>query len=266
MTDRTKNASALLFIAGIWICAVGSDARASGIAWRSGVESASAESAKDGKPMLVAITASWCHYCHRMFEDTFTNDQVVKTVNGCFIPVQVDADANRDFVRRAGVNGFPTTLILSPKLELIKKFSGYVGSESFLGSIKEICARRRSSQTQATTKPDSEQKPTIAYGGYCLVSMLDSQELRMGLAEYAVSYQGSTFQFASPARRDQFIASPTRYFPALDGRDAVTQGDKVGTVAGRPEFALIYRDRLWFCADESGRQQFLANPTKYGGP
>lgn len=69
---------------------------------------------EEGKPMLVFFTAEWCHFCHQMAQDAFTNEQVVN-LSRRFVCILVDADAEPDVCREFRVQGFPTVQFLSPR-------------------------------------------------------------------------------------------------------------------------------------------------------
>jgi thiol-disulfide isomerase/thioredoxin len=73
-----------------------------------------AVSAREGKPMLLFFTASWCEYCRQMANEAFTNPQVVN-LSANFVCVLIDADAEPDVCRQFQVTGYPTIQFLSPR-------------------------------------------------------------------------------------------------------------------------------------------------------
>jgi thiol:disulfide interchange protein len=64
-------------------------------------------------PVMLFFTAEWCHFCHQMAEDAFTNPQVVG-LSDRFVCVLVDADAEPEVCKRFRVQGFPTVQFLTP--------------------------------------------------------------------------------------------------------------------------------------------------------
>jgi thiol:disulfide interchange protein len=68
----------------------------------------------DHKPMLVFFTAEWCHFCHQMADEAFSNPQVV-TLAQQFVCVLVDADAEPEVCRQFRVQAFPTVQFMSPR-------------------------------------------------------------------------------------------------------------------------------------------------------
>jgi len=65
------------------------------------------------KLVLLDPSAVWCHWCHVMDETTYSDPQIVKTINKDFVPVQVDIDKRPDISERYNRGGFPTTAFLS---------------------------------------------------------------------------------------------------------------------------------------------------------
>jgi thiol:disulfide interchange protein len=76
-----------------------------------------------GKPMLVFFTATWCHYCHAMADDAFTQDAVVNRADQ-FVCVLVDADAEPDVCRQFRVRGYPTVQFLSAQGAPLNRVTG----------------------------------------------------------------------------------------------------------------------------------------------
>ena len=74
---------------------------------------------EEGKPVLLAITATWCHWCHVMDQTSYSDPGVIGLVNSGFIPVRVDADQRPDIARRYNQGGLPSVAILDPRGELI---------------------------------------------------------------------------------------------------------------------------------------------------
>ena len=54
--------------------------RAHLIAWRPWGEDAFAESERSGKPVLLAISAVWCHWCHVMDETAYSDPAIIAEI------------------------------------------------------------------------------------------------------------------------------------------------------------------------------------------
>src|SRR5712692_4081677 len=72
-----------------------------------------------GKPILLDITGSWCHWCHVMDSTSYSDPAVIDLVNKNFIPVRVDTDKRPDVNRRYNMGGWPTTAFLNNEGRII---------------------------------------------------------------------------------------------------------------------------------------------------
>ena len=93
--------------------------RAHEIAWRPWGDEAFAEAAAAGKPVLLAISAVWCHWCHVMDETSYSDGEVIRAINERYVPVRVDNDERPDVNRRYNLGGWPTTAFLTPGGEIL---------------------------------------------------------------------------------------------------------------------------------------------------
>ncbi len=93
--------------------------RASEIKWRSWGDAAFAEARAQNKPVLLAISAVWCHWCHVMDETSYSDPEVIRLINDRYVPVRVDNDQRPDVNRRYNMGGWPTTVFLTPDGEII---------------------------------------------------------------------------------------------------------------------------------------------------
>jgi len=73
----------------------------------------------EDKPILLNIGATWCHWCHVMDQTTYSDPEVVETIQEQFIPVRVDTDARPDINGRYNRGGWPTTAFLTPEGDLM---------------------------------------------------------------------------------------------------------------------------------------------------
>lgn len=93
--------------------------RAHEINWREWGEDAFAEAKAAGKPVLLSLSAVWCHWCHVMDETSYSDPGVIAYINQHFIPVRVDNDQRPDVNARYNMGGWPTTAFLSPDGEIL---------------------------------------------------------------------------------------------------------------------------------------------------
>lgn len=88
--------------------------RAAEIAWMPWGADAFARATREDKPILLSISAVWCHWCHVMDETSYSDEGVIATINDRFVPVRVDNDKRPDVNVRYNMGGWPTTAFLAP--------------------------------------------------------------------------------------------------------------------------------------------------------
>lgn len=122
---------------GTYYKTTGAEAPASAVAWRTGFDAALAESAKNGKPVLVDFTASWCPPCQTMKHDVWPDAKVASAVNEGYVPVLVDVDnpKNADVAQKYGVRGIPTILVLDARGQVLRTGS-YMSRSAMLDFLK----------------------------------------------------------------------------------------------------------------------------------
>ena len=79
----------------------------------------------EDKPILLSISAAWCHWCHEMDETTYSDPDVQSLLAASFLAVRVDNDHRPDINARYNVGGWPTTAFLTPH-------GGLIGGATFL--------------------------------------------------------------------------------------------------------------------------------------
>ena len=89
------------------------------IDWLPWSTDAFARAAREGKPVLLSITAAWCHACHEMDRTTYADPEVASLVRDHFVAVRVDTDRRPDINERYNLGGWPTTAFLTADGDLI---------------------------------------------------------------------------------------------------------------------------------------------------
>jgi hypothetical protein len=93
--------------------------RAAEIEWRPWGEAAFAEARRRGRPVLLSLSAVWCHWCHVMDETSYSDPRIIASANRDYVPVRVDNDRDPDVNRRYNMGGWPTTAFLTAGGEVI---------------------------------------------------------------------------------------------------------------------------------------------------
>jgi uncharacterized protein YyaL (SSP411 family) len=104
--------------------------RAHEIHWRGWGAAAFADAVAANKPVLLNLTAVWCHWCHLMDETTYSDPALIELINQNMVAIRVDADQNPHVQDRYIAGGWPTNAFLTPTGEVL--WSGtYVPPEQF---------------------------------------------------------------------------------------------------------------------------------------
>jgi uncharacterized protein YyaL (SSP411 family) len=111
--------------------------RAGEIAWRPWGDAAFAEARAADKPVLLAISAVWCHWCHVMDETSYSDDAVIRGINERYVPIRVDNDERPDVNRRYNMGGWPTTAFLTPDGEILNGAT-YIPPDAMRGYVTQV--------------------------------------------------------------------------------------------------------------------------------
>jgi uncharacterized protein len=88
--------------------------RAAEIAWMPWGSAAFERARSEDKPILLSISAVWCHWCHVMDETSYSDSGVIDSINRRYVPIRVDNDRRPDVNARYNMGGWPTTAFLAP--------------------------------------------------------------------------------------------------------------------------------------------------------
>jgi YHS domain-containing protein len=240
------------------------------IPWRGDLGTARAEAASLGRLVWVQFAGPWCHNCHRMDRETFTNPAVLGDAVSHFIPVRLRSDHHEDLALSYGLSALPATVILRPTGEVVSTAQGYRDPGSFTGFLRHAMERegralaRTATRTEVTGPKRPESSPaTLALAGCCPVSLVDQHRLVAGQPAVMLEHDGRVYRFAHAEARKLFRAQPERYVPVNVGRCPVAQVDRGESRAGSPKWGVLYEGHLYLCGDEAGRRRFLQRPERY---
>ncbi len=119
--------------------------RAAEIHWHDWAPQAFEEAQARDKPILLSISAVWCHWCHVMDETSYSDPAIISYINEHYVPVRVDNDQRPDVNARYNMGGWPTTAFLTPDGELLAGGT-YVPPEVMREHLPRIFVQYRSSR------------------------------------------------------------------------------------------------------------------------
>jgi uncharacterized protein len=101
----------------------------------------------EDKPVLLSISAVWCHWCHVMDETSYSDAAVIDTINREFVPIRVDNDRRPDINARYNMGGWPTTAFLAPDGSTLTGAT-YLPPEQMRQALDEIAEFYRLHKTE----------------------------------------------------------------------------------------------------------------------
>lgn len=101
-------------------------AAAKPIEWHTWSNEIFAQAAREHKFVLLDLEAVWCHWCHVMDQQTYSNPSVRRLMAEKYLAVKVDQDSRPDISNRYEDFGWPATVIFNAKGGEIVKRQGYL--------------------------------------------------------------------------------------------------------------------------------------------
>jgi hypothetical protein len=110
------------------------------IPWASYGPEVFERAAKEKRYILLDMEAVWCHWCHVMDRETYTDPEVLRLIDAHYVPVKVDQESRPDLAIRYERYGWPATIILAPDGTEIVKRRGFIRADvlaSILAAVIE---------------------------------------------------------------------------------------------------------------------------------
>jgi uncharacterized protein YyaL (SSP411 family) len=149
--------------------------RAHEIAWNAWSDAVFARAEAEDKPILLSISAVWCHWCHVMDETSYSSPDVIAAVNDAFIPVRVDNDERPDVNARYNMGGWPTTAFLTPDGTILTGAT-YLPPVQMVRALEEIASYYRTNRAEIVARA-AEMRNAAAQYTLAPVEALDASLL-----------------------------------------------------------------------------------------
>jgi len=130
------------------------------IHWTEWNEEAFNLAEREGKPILLTLTATWCHWCHVMDQTSYSHPQVIELVNSRFIPIRVDVDRRPDISYRYNQGGFPSVAFLDAEAELITG-RVYTPPQEMLPLLEQVSAQYPEVGAALRGRPGTTPSPSM---------------------------------------------------------------------------------------------------------
>src|SRR5207248_10323020 len=125
--------------------------RASEVNWHAWSKEAFDEARHTGRPILLSISAVWCHWCHVMDETTYSHPSVIDIINREFVPVRVDNDVRPDINQRYNMGGWPTTAFLTASGDILTGGT-YLPPDQMADALMRIADYYRENQAEIASR------------------------------------------------------------------------------------------------------------------
>ncbi|MEM6690746.1 MAG: thioredoxin family protein [Planctomycetota bacterium] len=99
------------------------------VRWHRDTDAALRKASQTQKPILVFVTAKWCHFCDRMKNEVWADPQICEVMRDDFEVLQLDGDNDRATVSRLPIEGYPTTFVFDSRGQLITKHAGFLPAD-----------------------------------------------------------------------------------------------------------------------------------------
>lgn len=108
------------------------------INWKSFNREIFNEAKDENKLVFLEVGANWCHWCHVMYDSTYSNTAVKGYLNEHFILSREDQDARPDLFSAYKPWGWPALIVFNAEGEELLKLKGYQPAKRFLADLKNI--------------------------------------------------------------------------------------------------------------------------------
>jgi uncharacterized protein YyaL (SSP411 family) len=106
--------------------------------WRPWSGAVFAEAKRGHRFVLLDLEAVWCHWCHVMDANTYSDPQVIKLLQAHYITVKVDQDSRPDLSNRYEDYGWPATVVFDVDGHEIVKRQGYLSPDEMTSMLQAI--------------------------------------------------------------------------------------------------------------------------------
>jgi uncharacterized protein YyaL (SSP411 family) len=113
-------------------------AMAEKLAWQPWSDQVFSDAKRTHRFVLLDLEAVWCHWCHVMDANTYSDPKVIKLLQSRYIVVKVDQDSGPDLSNRYEDYGWPATVVFDGSGHEIVKRQGYLAPDEMASMLQAI--------------------------------------------------------------------------------------------------------------------------------
>ncbi len=104
------------------------------------------------RPMLVMFTSDSCIYCKKMLAETYGHPAIQRMLAGNTQTVLAHADDYPGLVKKLGIRGFPSSVLVSPQGDVLDFLEGFVPPKEFAKRVSPLL-KEHARQARASNSP-----------------------------------------------------------------------------------------------------------------
>jgi thioredoxin-like negative regulator of GroEL len=106
--------------------------------WRADYNAARKEAAEKGLPIILDFGFEGCTYCRKLDAVTFHDAEVIRRLNGKFVPLRIDIQKDPSLAEKLGLQLYPTVVFASPEGHILGKIEGYQEPGPFQENLDRV--------------------------------------------------------------------------------------------------------------------------------
>lgn len=121
------------------------------VRWEATLDNAQRVAGQSNRLVLVHFWAPWCGACKRMEAEVYSQPAVAAALAAEYVPVKVNTENFPSTAQQFGISTLPTTLILTPRGEVVDTIRGAMDASKYLARIGQVAAdaKRRNAAAYA---------------------------------------------------------------------------------------------------------------------
>jgi len=110
----------------------------SAINWHNWSQDSLSQAKKTNRLVFISLTAEWCQFCKKMALTTYKDKAVIDELSKHYIAIKADEASSPEIVKRFAKVGFPGSIILNEKGDVLLTKTGYLKPQWMLWTLQAV--------------------------------------------------------------------------------------------------------------------------------